>query len=125
MRLARVMIISSAGWYLALLVFAHAGGLTGGTTSLMIAGFMQSLSMVSLSAILMRASEARFRGRVMGVRMLGIYGLPVGLLCAGALVGRIGFGATATLYAIAGLVLTLLIALRWRRDVWDPGTSGP
>src|ERR1051326_1965815 len=119
-RLARVMIISSAGWYVMLFAFAHAGGLIGGTTSLMLAGFMQSLSMVSLSAILMRAAEPRFRGRVMGVRMLGIYGLPVGLLCAGALVGRIGFEATATLFAVTGFVLTLLIALRWRGDVWRP-----
>jgi hypothetical protein len=73
---------------------------------------------VSLSAILMRAADPRFRGRVMGVRMLGIYGLPLGLLCAGALVGRIGFAPTATLFAVTGFVLTLLIALRWRGDVW-------
>jgi MFS family permease len=123
MRLARVMIISSAGWYAMLLVFAHAGGLLGGTASLMLAGFMQSLSMVSLSAILMRAADARFRGRVMGVRMLGIYGLPLGLLAAGILVGRIGFAPTATLYAVTGLVLTLLIALRWRTDVWRPSSD--
>jgi len=50
--------------------------------------------------------------------MLGIYGLPVGLLIAGALVGRIGFGTTATLYASVGLVLTILIAVRWRGDIW-------
>jgi hypothetical protein len=66
----------------------------------------------------MHTAEPRFRGRVMGVRMLGIYGLPLGLLAAGTLVGRIGFAATATLYAVTGLVLTILIALRWRSDVW-------
>jgi MFS family permease len=119
-RLARVMIVSSAAWYVMLLLFAHAGSLLGGTTSLLLAGFMQSLSMVSLSAILMRAADPRFRGRVMGVRMLGIYGLPLGLLAAGALVGRIGFAPTATLYAAVGLVLTILIAVRWRGDVWTP-----
>jgi predicted MFS family arabinose efflux permease len=118
MRLARVMILSSAAWYVALLLFAHAGGLSGGTASLVLAGVMQSLSMVSLSAILMHTADPRFRGRVMGVRMLGIYGLPVGLLIAGALVGRIGFGTTATLYAGVGLVLTILIAVRWRGDIW-------
>jgi len=117
MRLARVMIVSSAAWYVALLVFAHAGGLSGGTASLVLAGVMQSLSMVSLSAILMHTADPRFRGRVMGVRMLGIYGLPLGLLAAGALVPRIGFAATATLYAASGLVLTILIAVRWRGDI--------
>lgn len=119
MRLARVMIVSSAAWYVALLVFAHAGGLSGGTTSLVLAGLMQSLSMISLSAILMHTADPRFRGRVMGVRMLGIYGLPLGLLAAGGLVGRVGFATTATLYAAVGLVLTILIAVRWRGDIWS------
>jgi hypothetical protein len=54
---------------------------------------------------------------VMGVRMLAIYGLPFGLLGAGALVGRIGFGATATIYAGVGLALTLITAVRWRAAV--------
>jgi predicted MFS family arabinose efflux permease len=120
MRLPRVMIISSAAWYAVLLLFARAHSLAGGMACLMLAGFMQSLSVVSLAAILMRTADARFRGRVMGVRMLGIYGLPFGLLGAGALIGRIGFAATATLYAAVGLVLTLMIALRWRTEVWRP-----
>ena len=107
-------IISSACWYLALLIFAHAGGLLGGTTSLMLAGFMQSLSMVSLSAILMRTSEPRFRGRVMGVRMLGIYGLPVGLLIAGAL---IVYGV-APAHAAAAVLVYHAIAF------WVPGLGG-
>ena len=41
-----------------------------------------------------------------------------GLLVAGALIGRIGFHATATLYAGFGLACTLLIGVRWRRALW-------
>ena len=36
--------------------------------------------MVSLTVILVREAGPRFRGRVMGVRMLAIYTLPIGLL---------------------------------------------
>ena len=43
----------------------------------------------------------------MGVRMMVIYGLPLGLLAAGSLIDEIGFAATGTLYAIAGLALML------------------
>ena len=60
----------------------------------------------------------RFRGRVMGMRMLAIYGLPIGLLAAGALIDRIGFAPTATLYCTVGIAITLLIALRWRAALW-------
>jgi MFS family permease len=116
-RLQRVLIVSAAGWYAMLLVLAHTRSMTGGILCLMVAGFMQSLSMVSLAGILMHATDARFRGRVMGVRMLAIYGLPLGLLGAGALVARIGFGSTTTIYAGIGLALTLVTAARWRGDM--------
>jgi hypothetical protein len=54
----------------------------------------------------------------MGMRMLAIYGLPLGLLAAGALIDRIGFVPMATLYCCIGIALTLLIALRWRDALW-------
>jgi hypothetical protein len=65
----------------------------------MLAGFSQSLAMISITVILMRTASEHFRGRVMGVRMLAIYSLPLGLLAAGSLIGEIGFAATGTLYA--------------------------
>ena len=48
----------------------------------------------------MRTASENFRGRVMGVRMMVIYGLPLGLLAAGSLIDEIGFAATGTLYAV-------------------------
>jgi hypothetical protein len=68
--------------------------------------------------ILMRTAIEHFRGRVMGVRMMVIYGLPLGLLAAGSLIEGIGFAATGTLYAAAGLALMLAVVLHWRADLW-------
>ena len=48
---------------------------------LMLAGISQSLSMISTAVILMRTASEHFRGRVMGVRMMVIYGLPLGPAC--------------------------------------------
>ena len=61
----------------------------------------------------------------MGVRMMAIYSLPVGLLAAGALIERIGFAATATLYAAVGLIFTIVIALRWREHLWHAAQPAP
>src|SRR5436309_15891863 len=93
-------------------------GPAGGRLALILAGFMQSLSLVPMSVMLLHSAGERFRGRVMGVRMLAIYGVPIGLLAAGVLIERLGFAATASLYCAIGIGLTGLIALRWRADLW-------
>ena len=85
---------------------------------LLVAGLAQSLSLVPMSVLLLQGAGAQFRGRVMGLRMLAIYGLPLGLMGAGALIGRIGFIAATTLLCSTGLLLTLVIATRWRADLW-------
>jgi hypothetical protein len=66
----------------------------------------------------LHSAGERFRGRVMGVRMLAIYGVPFGLLAAGGLIDRLGFALTASLYCVVGAALTLLIASHWRADLW-------
>jgi MFS family permease len=117
-RVARLMIGATILWYLTLLVFAHVQSMPAAMACLMVVGFAQSLAMISIAVILMRTASEHFRGRVMGVRMLAIYSLPIGLLAAGNLIGEIGFAATATLYAATGLLLMLIIALHWREDLW-------
>jgi len=119
-RLARLMIVSTAIWYLLLILFAHMQTMPAAIACLMMAGFAQSFSMITLAVILLRTAGERFRGRVMGVRMMAIYSLPIGLLVAGPLIERMGFAPTATLYAAVGLCFTLFIALRWRDDLWRP-----
>ena len=117
-RLPRVLIASAVVWHALLLVFAQMNTLLGGIVMLLITGVFQSLAMVSLTVILVRESGPRFRGRIMGVRMMAIYSLPVGLLIAGKLIEHIGFASTATLYAALGLACTIIIALRWRAHMW-------
>jgi len=78
----------------------------------------QSLSMISMSVALLVATSIEFRGRVMGLRMLAVYGLPLGLVAGGALVERIGFTPQATLYALLGLAATTAITYHWRAVLW-------
>jgi predicted MFS family arabinose efflux permease len=117
-RVARLMITATVVWYATLLVFAHMQTMPAAIACLMLAGFSQSLTMISVAVILMRTASEHFRGRVMGVRMLVIYSLPIGLLAAGSLIDEIGFAATGTLYAVTGLTLMMAIALHWRADLW-------
>jgi MFS family permease len=117
-RPARMMIGYTGVWYMMLLAFVHVPGITSGRIALVLAGFAQSLCMVPMAVMLLHGAGARLRGRVMGVRMLAIYGLPLGLLAAGSLIERFGFAATASAYCLVGLVLTGVIATRWHAVLW-------
>jgi SNF family Na+-dependent transporter len=104
-------------------VFARMPSVPTAIVSLTLAGISQSMSMITIAVILMRTADERFRGRVMGVRMLTIYGLPFGLMAAGSLIDQVGFVATATLYVAVGLSMLAAVALHWRADLWDPQAS--
>jgi MFS family permease len=122
MELARIMIVAAVIWHILVLIFAQMTSLWAGIVMLMLCGFAQSLTMVCHTVILLSASSPRYRGRIMGVRMLAIYSLPLGLLAAGLLIGWIGFRATASLYAVVGLTFTVLIAVKWRASLWQSRT---
>jgi SNF family Na+-dependent transporter len=94
-----------------------------GLVVLLVAGFVQSIAMISLMAALLAVAESRFRARVMGARTLAVYGMPLGLIGCGMLIERVGYAATVTIACAVGLVCTLLIALRWR--VEPSATSAP
>jgi MFS family permease len=118
LRIARLLIGATLAWYAMLLVFVEIRVMPVAMCCLVLAGIAQSMSMISAAVILMRTASAHLRGRVMGVRMMVIYGMPIGLLVAGSLIDVIGYSATGTLYAASGLVAMTAIALRWRADLW-------
>ena len=85
---------------------------------LALAGYVQSLAMISMAVTLLSIADEKFRGLVMGVRMLAVYGLPVGLIGAGILIEWFSYSTTVILYGVGGLFLTGLIAVKWRREIW-------
>lgn len=121
---ARTMIVFCAVWYVMTLMFAQMPGFTGGLPMIMLAGCAQSMSMVPLSAMLLRTTKEGFRGNVMGIRTLMIYGVPVGLLVAGPLIAEYGYRFTATVYCVFGLACTALIAWYWREHIWREDALG-
>jgi Major Facilitator Superfamily len=118
LRPARMMIVFAVAWYALLLLFAYMPGPEGGRIALLLAGIAQALSLVPMSVLLLHSAGERYRGRVMGVRTLAIYGVPPGLLAAGALIDWIGYAATVSVFCVVGSALTTLIALHWRAALW-------
>ena len=122
-RPGRMMIVYTFGWYALLLVFAWVDVLAVGIVVLILAGLCQTLALVPLSIMLLRSSDPQMRSRVLGLRMLAIYGLPMGLLASGPLIEAFGYASTATGYGVFGVAATVLIAWRWHADIWRPDAA--
>lgn len=118
LRAARVMLVSGALWFVFIVLFGQVPLVGVGLALLFFTGFVQSFCLTPLAAVMLRASSEEMRGRVMGIRMLAIWGLPLGLLAAGPVIANLGFSATTLLYASLGLAATIAIGYRWRRALW-------
>ena len=119
LKAARAMLIGSAAWFLAILAFGQTTVMAAGLAFVFFAGFMQSICLTPLAAVMLRASDEEMRGRVMGMRILAVWGLPLGLLAAGPVIASLGFAATTLLYAGLGIVLTAAIGWRWQAALWN------
>ncbi len=121
---ARVMMSATLAWCALLVVFAQVTTASTGMVLLAIAGFLQSLSMVTMAMMLLATSVDQMRGRVMGVRMLAIISQVPGLPLAGWMIERWGFATMATIYAGGALVVTLFILVWWWSELWPIGARG-
>ena len=115
----RSTLVCTAIWCALLLGFAHVRHMAVGMLTLLSAGFAQNVAMIAMTAVLLGAAGEGLRSRVMGVRMLAVYGLPLGLLASGFLIERIGYPLTITASSAIGLLFTVLIGIRWRASMWQ------
>jgi len=115
---ARFMILNIFLMHIVIIIIGQIETKLTGQFLLALAGYVQSLAMISMAVTLLNIADEKFRGLVMGVRMLAVYGLPVGLIGAGILIEWFSYSTTVMLYGVGGLFLTGLIAVKWRREIW-------
>jgi hypothetical protein len=108
----RWMIAGMVGWHLTCVAVAFSHSFAVAVVPLVLMGVCQSLSMITISALLLGKAPAEYRGRVMGLRMLAVYPLAFGSPVSGALLGSFGVGGTVPVMAAFGILL--ILALWWR-----------
>jgi predicted MFS family arabinose efflux permease len=122
LRPARTMLGSGAAWFAATLLFGQTTTFSIGLVLLLVAGLAQSYCLTPLAAVMLRSSEQAMRGRVMGIRQLAVWGLPLGLLVSGPMIERLGYSTTNFIYAGLGLAAIVIIGYRWRHSFWHSAT---
>ena len=115
---ARFMIINIFLMHLLIIIFAYIETKLSGQILLFFSGYIQSLAMISLVVTLLAIASEKFRGLVMGVRMMAVYGLPLGLMGSGYLIENLGYSWSVMLYGAIGLILSALVILKWRSHIF-------
>jgi len=110
---ARIMIIGSLIWHVLMLTLALVPPLWLFTLILVLWGFSGGATFVAMVVGLLRAAPSKTRGRVMGIRSLGIYGLPLGLLLGGWISEDIGSAAMIGTLGAIGLIATVFAVIKW------------
>ncbi len=117
-RPATFMISFAMTWFTLLAVFAVITKLEIGLALLFVIGVVQSFTMLSMSSLIIGTAAAELRARVLGVRMLAVYGLAMGLPLAGVLIDAVGYAGTAWVFVAIAIAATAAIGLKWRRALW-------
>jgi predicted MFS family arabinose efflux permease len=116
-RPGRVVLAGSLGWHGAILVVSRMRLFMPSIAVLAVAGVAQSFTMVTLAILLLSSTDTAVRGRIMGVRALAVYGLPMGLVISAAMADLISTPTALVVDATVGIALTLAIAVSLR-SLW-------
>ena len=114
----KLMLINLVAWYVMLVIFAQVESKHMALVILVLIGVTHSLAIVSMAVALLGVTDQMVRGRVIGVRMLAVYGIPLGLLASGFLIEALGFTAFVVIYATIGIAFTIMIGFKWRSVIW-------
>jgi Bacterial protein of unknown function (DUF894). len=115
---ARTMLIFSVVWHVLIVVLGQTTSVWVGFFVLMLIGAASMLCLLPLAVLLLQGVKPELLGRIIGIRMQAVYGLPIGLLVSGPLIGNFGFSIVAATYGTIGGLCTLLILWRWYGHMW-------
>ncbi len=118
LRAGRTMLVAALVWFGIVLAIAGTTDFTLGLLLMAGAGMVHNFCLMPLAAVMLRSADEHMRGRVMGMRMLAVWGLPMGLLIAGPVIDAIGFAATTLIFGALGAALVAAIAIGWRHALW-------
>ena len=109
----RTVMAASALWHVAIIVMAYMRWFTVSLPVLFFAGLAQGFAMITMTMMILTLTPAEMRGRVLGLRHLAVYGLPLGLFLSGFVAQRYGVSVALVVNGVAGLGALLLATLRW------------
>jgi len=108
----RLLIWGSFAWPVSLLAFAVSTSYAVSLALIFVAGLTQAVVWTVIATLILGHTEQHMRGRVMGLRTGVVATLPIGNLLAGLVAEHLGAPLAQGAYAVAALLLMVVIILR-------------
>lgn len=109
----KIMFIGSVFWHIGIIAMAFMEWFYPSIPLLILVGSAQSFSMVTMAMMILRYTSPEMRGRIIGLRQLAVYGLPLGLLVSGYVAEDFGVFVALVMNGIVGIVLLLMSLWFW------------
>ncbi len=113
----RLMALGSVAWHAGIAALAVSKWFSASLGVLAFAGITQSFTMVTMSILLLGSTPTDIRGRMMGLRSLAVYGLPLGLLASGAIADTLSITVALVANGVIGVAITAAVVLALR-GIW-------
>ena len=113
----KITFVAAIGWHMGIIVMSKITWFTPSLPVLAFTGMMQSLSMVTMAMMILKFVTPEMRGRILGLRQLSVYGLPLGLLCTGFISEEYGVAVSLVTSGVVGLALLAFVAVKWPRII--------
>ena len=116
-RPSRLMVFGCIFWHVAIFSIAFSTYFYVSVSIVLLAGIFQSFSMVIMAMLILRYTSEDMRSRVLGVRQLAVYGLPLGLVISGFVSENFDLVAALIGNAVVGLLLLAFVLITWPRPL--------
>ena len=112
-RIGRFAIGGAFLWSVAIILLALVPSFIISLPALFIGGLGQSICVVSIAMMLLSLTPDNLRGRVMGLRQLAVYSLPLGLLISGIIAEILGVRVAIFVDGLLGVLLVTVCFMVW------------
>ena len=116
-RPSRLMVFGCIFWHVAIFSIAFSTYFYVSVSIVLLAGIFQSFSMVIMAMLILRYTSEDMRSRVLGVRQLAVYGLPLGLVISGFVSENFDVVAALIGNAVVGLLMLAFVLITWPRPL--------
>ena len=79
---------------------------------LILFGISSSITMVNMSILILSITDKNMIGRIIGIRQLAIFTLPVGLILSGYMIDKTGIISSIQIMSVIGIIISIILSFK-------------